>query len=91
MEDNVREYCNRCDSCQRTKIPGHATHGLLHSLELPSSPWTHIVVDFISDLPESNRNKNIMVVIDQFTRMAHFIPTAKRESAVVAKMFLENV
>jgi hypothetical protein len=90
MEDDVREYCNQCDSCQRTKSPHHAKHGLLHPLELPSSPWTHISVDLITDLPESNRNKNIMVVIDWFTKMAHFIPTAKRESAVVAKMFLKN-
>jgi hypothetical protein len=32
-----------------------------------------------------------MVVIDWFTKMAHFIPMAKTESAVVAKMFLKNV
>ena len=32
-----------------------------------------------------------MVVIDRFTKMAHFIPTAKRESSVVARLFLDNV
>ena len=91
LEDDVRSYCNNCDSCQRTKSPRHAKHGLLHPLELPSSPWTYISVDFITDLPESKGNKNIMVVVDRFTKMAHFIPTAKRESAVVARLFLENV
>jgi hypothetical protein len=32
-----------------------------------------------------------MVVVNQFTKMAHFIPAVKRESVVVAKLFLENV
>jgi hypothetical protein len=91
LEDEVREYCNKCDSCQRAKSPRHAKHGLLHPLELPSSPWTNISVDFITNLPESNGNKNIMVVVDRFTKIAHFIPTAKRESAVVARLFLKNV
>jgi hypothetical protein len=91
IEDKVREYCNKCNSCQRTKSPQHAKHGLLHPLQLPSLPWTHISVDFVTDRPESNGNKNIMVVVDQFTKMAHFIHTVERESAVVAKLFLENV
>jgi transposase InsO family protein len=91
LEEEVRNYCNKCDSCQRTKAPRHAKHGLLHPLELPSSPWTYISVDFITDLPESNGCKNIMVVVDRFTKMAHFIPTAKRESSVVARLFLDNV
>src|SRR6202163_1415711 len=91
LEDDVREYCNKCDSCQRTKTPRHAKHGLLHPLELPSSPWTYISVDFITDLPESNGNRNIMVVVDRFTKMAHFIPTDKREASTVARLFLNNV
>jgi hypothetical protein len=48
-------------------------------------------VDYITDLPESNGNKNIMVVVDRFTKMAHFIPIAKWESTVVARLFLANV
>ena len=91
LEDEVRNYWNTCDSCQRTKSPRHVKHGLLHPLELPSSPWIHISVDFITDLPESDGCKNIMVVVDCFTKMAHFIPAAKRESSVVARLCVDNV
>jgi hypothetical protein len=38
LEDDVRKYCNKCNCCQQTKSPRSATHGLLHPLELPSSP-----------------------------------------------------
>jgi hypothetical protein len=32
-----------------------------------------------------------VTVVDRLTKMAHFIPMTKRESAVVARLFLENV
>jgi len=77
MKDDVRKFCNECDNCQRTKAPRHAKHGLLHPLELASKPWTHISTEFITDLPESQGSKNILVVVDRFTKMAHFIAIAK--------------
>jgi hypothetical protein len=90
MEDDVRKFCNECDNCQRTKAPSHAKHGLLHSLELASKPWTHISTDFITDLPESQEYKNILVVVDRFTKMAHFIPLAKREAIEVARAYING-
>jgi len=91
MEDDVRQYCNKCDNCQRTKSPRHAKHGLLHPLELLSKPWTHISTDFITDLPESSGYTKILVVVDRFTKMAHFIPLSRKDSPTVAKAYLENV
>jgi len=91
MEDDVRQYCNECNICQRTKAPRHAKQGLLHPLELPSKPWTHISTAFITDLPESLGYTKILVVVDRFTKMAHFIPLSKKDSPTVAKAYLENV
>lgn len=91
MEDEIRKFCNEWDNCQRTKAPRHAKHGLLHPLELPSKPWTHISTDFITDLPKSGGKSNILVVVDRFTKMAHFIPIDKRDSPTVAKAYLEQV
>jgi len=91
MEDDIRKFCNECDNCQRKKAPRHAKHGLLHLLELASKPWTHISTDFITDLPESTGYKNILVVVDRFTKMAHFIPTVKRDAVEVAGAYLNGV
>jgi hypothetical protein len=91
MESDVRSYCNECDNCQRTKAPRHAKHGLLHPLELACKPWTHISTDFITDLPESEGATMILVVVDRFTKMAHFIPISKKDSPTVARAYLENV
>jgi hypothetical protein len=91
MVDNIRKFCNKCDNWQRTKAPRHAKHGLLHRLQLASHPWTDISTDFITDLPESGRYKNILVVVDRLTKMAHFIPIIEWESTDLAQANLNNV
>jgi len=91
METDIRKYCNECDNCQRMKSPRHAKHGLLHPLELACKPWTHISTDFITDLPESEGATMILVVVDRFTKMAHFILIRKKDSPTVARVYLENV
>jgi len=91
MEDDVREYCSSYDICQKIKSPRHAKHGLLHPLELPSKPWTHVLTDFITDLPLSSGVTKILVVVDRFTKMAHFIPIDEKDSPTVAKGSLNNV
>jgi hypothetical protein len=64
LKDNERKYCNTCDSCQQTKSPPLATHGQLRPLAIPFSQWTYLSVDLKTDLPESNGNEKIMVVVN---------------------------
>ena len=49
-------------------------------------------MDFIVELPESNGYTQIWVVVDRFTKMAHFIPLPTRTSAEdLALHFLRNI
>jgi hypothetical protein len=91
MEHDIRKYCNECDICPRTKAPRHAKHGLLHPRELACKPWMHISTDFVTDLPESEGAARILVVVDRFTKMAHFVPVNKKDSPTVACAYLENI
>jgi len=91
MEYDIRKFCTKCDNCHRTKAPRHPKHGLLHPLEVPNKPWTHISTDSIRDLPKSGGKRNILVVVDRFTKMAHFIPIDKRDSTTVAKAYQDQV
>jgi hypothetical protein len=50
---------------------------LLSPLELPYAPWISIAIDFITDLPLSEDCDQLWVIIDRFTKMAHFIPLKK--------------
>ena len=88
----IDDYLRSCDQCQRNKSLRHTKYGLLQPLEVPYAPWTSISVDFITQLPESQGKTQIMVVVNRFTKMAHFIGL-KTNATVrdVADTFLKEV
>jgi len=69
----IRDYVRSCDECQHSTSPQHAKYGLLQPLEVPYAAWSSISTDFSTQLPGSQGKTEIMVVVDRFTKMAHFI------------------
>ncbi|XP_054826969.1 uncharacterized protein LOC129324030 [Eublepharis macularius] len=66
--------------------------GLLHPLPTPTGPWRTISMDFITDLPCSKGHTCILVVVDLFTKMAHFIPCSGPPTAQeTAHLYLQHV
>jgi len=52
----------------------------------------HISADFITKLPLAQDYDSILVVVDQLTKMVHFISTTEKMSAEgLAKLFRDNV
>ena len=47
---------------------------------VPEKAWTHISVNFIMKLPLTQGYDAILVVIDRFTKIAHFVPTTEKTS-----------
>jgi len=91
MEDNCRKHSKKCDNCYQTKAPSHAKHGLLPVIELCSNTWTHISTDFITDLQVTTCNVMNVVVLDQFTKMVHFIRLWEKDSLPVARAYLDRI
>jgi hypothetical protein len=60
-------------------------------LELAWKPGPDISTDFITDLSKSEGVTMILVVVDLFTKMAHFIPIKKKDAPTVARTYLKNV
>jgi len=48
---------------------------------IPEKVWTYISADFITKLPLAQGYDSILVVVDRFTKMVHFVPTTERTSA----------
>ncbi|KAK3575531.1 hypothetical protein QTP86_029277, partial [Hemibagrus guttatus] len=48
--------------------------GLLEPLHILCRPWSHLVIDFLSDLPNSQGFTTVMVVIDRFSKACKLIP-----------------
>ena len=72
MKDSIRKFVQSCTVCQQAKVEHVKSPGLLEPLPIPTKPWTVVCMDFIKGLPSSNRNDVILVVIDKFTKYAHF-------------------
>jgi len=85
----INDYVRSCDECQYNKAPRHARYRSLQPLHIPFAAWTSISTDFITHLPESQGYTQIMVVVDQFTKRAHFIGLNENATAKdVAHTFL---
>jgi len=59
---------------------------------IPNKAWMHILADFITKLPLAQGYNSILVVVDWFTKMAHFVPTTEKTTAEgLARLFRDNV
>lgn len=92
MKKDVEKICSTCISCRQAKSTTKP-HGLYTPLPVPSSPWTDISMDFILGLPRSSRGMDsIFVVVDRFSKMAHFIACRKSDDARhVADLFFKEI
>ena len=88
----IKRYMEECSFCQRNKNHIEQPASKLMPNSIPEKPWIHILADFITKLSLAQRYNSILVVVDQLTKMVHFIPTTKRTSAeVLARLFRDNV
>ena len=78
--------------CQRIKFETSASGGLLQLLEIPTTPWTNVNLDFVEGLPKSQGYEVILVVVDRLTKYSHFIPISHPYSvAKVASLCMHYV
>jgi hypothetical protein len=92
MKEVIRTYVRSCSVCQQAKSEHIKIPGLLQPLPVPQEAWSIVCVDFIEGLPPSNRYNTIMVVIDKFTKYAHFVPLVYPFTALqVAQHYMDSV
>ncbi|KAF3621972.1 hypothetical protein FXO37_32515 [Capsicum annuum] len=81
MRKDVVKICYQCMDCMSAKsrlLP----HGLYTPLPTPSCPWFDISMDFVLGMPWTQRGRDsIFVVVNRFSKMAHFIPYKNSEDA----------
>jgi len=88
----VKRYVEGYDSCQRNKNHTEQPAGKLMPNSIPNKAWLHISADFIMKLPLAQGYDSILVVVDWFTKIAHFMLTTEKTTAEgLAKIFRDNV
>ena len=92
MRRDVERFVVHCTTCQKAKSRLNP-HGLYMPLPVPSIPWTDISMGFVLGLPRTKRGRDsIFVVVDRFSKMAHFIPCHKSDDAIhLADLFFKEI
>ena len=75
LKKEVAKFVSRCFDCQQIKAECKHLGGLLQPILIPEWKWEVISMDFITSFPRTSRkHDSIMVVVDKFTKVTHFIP-----------------
>lgn len=54
--------------------------------------WKDLLMDFIEGLPKSEGYSLILVVVDRFTKFAHFLPVKHPYTTIsIAQLFFDNI
>jgi hypothetical protein len=69
VQDFVRTY----SMCQRNKTEQLHPAGLLQPLEVPSTVWTDVAMEFVEGFPHVHGKSVVLIVIDRFSKCAHYI------------------
>lgn len=88
----IKTYVQTCQICQQAKPERVKYPGLLHPLPVAKRCRDMASLDFIEGLPTSGRFSCILVVVDTFSKYAHFIALAHPYTAhQIAQLYLDQI
>lgn len=92
MEADVHDFVSSCQICQQAKPDRSKLPGLLQTFPVPDRAWKILSLDFIEGLPQSEGFNSILVVVNLFSKYAHFVGLCHPfTAAIIAKVFFQAV
>jgi len=74
LRTNVQQFYKSYVTCMRSKLQCHKLYRFLKQLLIPEQLWNSISMDFIKKLPLFSGFDTILVIVNQLTKQAIFIP-----------------
>jgi Integrase zinc binding domain/Chromo (CHRromatin Organisation MOdifier) domain len=92
LKKEVTQYVAKCLTCQRVKIEHRQPPGLLQKIEIPKWKWEDVTMDLVVGLPKIRHFDAIWVIVDRFTKSAHFIPiSASYSPGKLAEVYIKHI
>ncbi len=92
MAQDISRYIKGCSVCAITNTPRRLPEGKLVPLPIPNRPWSHLGIDFMTDLPCSDNHTCVFVVVDRFSKACKLIPLKGLPTAFeAAEALFQNV
>ncbi|KAK3546653.1 hypothetical protein QTP70_031427, partial [Hemibagrus guttatus] len=74
LGSDVERYIRQCSTCAQARTSRQRPEGLLVPLPVLRRPWSHLSVDFLTDLLDSEDFTAVMVVVDRFSKGCKLVP-----------------
>ena len=92
MAKDIEAFCRSCGICQTTKTSTLKPKGLLHTLLIPTAPWSSIAMDFMGPFPKVLGYNYLLVVICWLMSLVHLIPMVTTAGVTdIAWAYLRNI
>ncbi|MBW0578931.1 hypothetical protein O181_118646 [Austropuccinia psidii MF-1] len=91
-EQEVSDYINTCERCQKANRKNGKKYGLLQDIEEPKHPWETINMDWVTGLvPGGKENYNAcLIIVDSFRKSMRCLLCHKEDTAMDAALLFWN-
>ena len=90
MHQNIYDYIQSCERCQRTKTDQHIRPPPQTPMPI-DGPFERWHMDFLKLSKTKDGNQYLLLVVDSFTRWVEAFPMKNQESKSVAKVLFEQI
>ncbi|MBW0526770.1 hypothetical protein O181_066485 [Austropuccinia psidii MF-1] len=94
-EQELSEYINTCERCQKENRKYGKKYGLLQHIEEPKHPWETINMDWVTGLVPGGGKENFnsfLIIVDRFSKSMRCLPCHKEDTAMdTALLFWNNI
>ena len=81
----MKHYCWNCYNCCQAKASREKLNELLQPLSILTKRWEDIVINFITDLLESEDKNIILIIINRLSKERHYVPCSINENSTSVK------
>ncbi|MBW0476443.1 hypothetical protein O181_016158 [Austropuccinia psidii MF-1] len=91
-KQELSEYINNCERCQKANSKHWKKYGLLQHIEEPKHPWETINMDWVTGLvPGGKENFNAcLILVDRFSKSMRCLLCHKEDTAMDTAWFFWN-